>query len=155
MCMILANLTHRIPRKVLFGPKVVYKVMKKEPKDEPGVIRSPHRGHPYELDFRQDHFISKTKNYSGKYLVQHGFHSFPNIEDAKAELEELRRKQQDSNFRYREFPTLHDKAEFSIYECEIPQGALYYVGFWEYHYPYKEIPNIVSNSLYIMKKVAE
>lgn len=161
MCMILAKPTHRIGRLAFFGPKTVYKVMKKTL--NPTVVRSPHIEHEYVIGTMQTAEIGfrrklnwRKKGFHYDNHVYEGIHAFVNLDDAYRELEELSH----SKDTYRILRNYYSESElldggyyYGVYRCEIPQYAKYFRGFWDYHYPHKEIDNIVSTALVIVEEV--
>ncbi|BBA65586.1 predicted ORF [Xanthomonas phage XacN1] len=139
MCMKFLYPWQKIPRWSITG-KTVYKVMKKSKRD-PNICFSVHREHPYTIGEMQ-HSIIDT-DYAGD--VTYGLHSFVHLSDAINELNRERRHE----YFYGERP----ESRIAIYECRIPRGARYYRGVWEYHWPDKLIPNIVSNKLVLVKEL--
>lgn len=107
------------------------------------VCFSAHRDHPYTIGDQQ---FSEIAIFKGK--VHHGLHAFVNLSDAMEELKEVRREE-----RYSGSLELGEPSKLFIYECTIPRHAKFYTGIWEYHWPLKFIPNIVSDSMTVDKLV--
>lgn len=145
MCMTMPFISQRIRRVVLTKPKTVYKVMRKRKLfnyevggytyDE-NIVVSPHQRHAYLLGETQRTSILV----SGREVFD-GFHSFASLADAITERDECQRTDYGCGNRY------------GVYRCEIPRWATYLTGFWDYHFPEKRIPNIVSSALIVVEEV--
>ena len=140
MCMKFLYPWQKIPRWSLTG-KTVYKVMKKSKRDQ-NICFSVHRDHPYTIGETQ-HSIIDT-DYAGD--VTYGLHSFVHLSDA---IHELNRERRGEWFYEDERP----ESRIAIFECHIPRGSRYYRGVWQFHWPDKLIPNIVSNKLILVKEL--
>lgn len=158
MCMKLLKLHQYIPRIALTNIKV-YKVMKLD-HNNPNICYSAHRKCPYDLGELVTSHIERNSS-----IIGTGLHSFTHVYDAADEYHKYETDHKSYAYHQQIYkynmgtlegtkPTLESiPSGYGIYEAIIPRGSIYYTGVWEYEWPYKKIPNRVSNKLIITSRI--